>query len=70
MTSMWTVTVPPSYPYGKLVEDAGYANPKGIVKNDTMLGTGVGVEDADTGDGFLVFDGKDGTYIVYYWRNA
>lgn len=66
---MWTVSVPPSYPYDKLVEDAGYASPKGIVKSGTLLGTGVGVEDSKTGDGFLAFDGGDGAYTVYYWRH-
>ena len=70
---IWTESVPSDYPYDRLVSDAGFINPKGIVKNSTPLGTGVGVDDAATSSGLLAFRSSnkvDGEYIIYYWRKA
>ena len=67
---LWTRSVCPDYPYEQLVKETGWKDPKRITFDGTPLGTGVGVEDTRTGDGFLAFDSRDGTYIVYYWRIA
>lgn len=70
---MWTKKVPASYPYDKLVADTGFQNPKGIVKKNTPLGTGVGVKDTASNAGMLAFcstANEKGEYIVYYWREA
>ena len=67
---LWTRSVRPDYPYEQLVQEMGWKDTKDITLGGTSLGTGVGIEDTSTGDGFLVFDGKDETYTVYYWRNA
>lgn len=67
---LWTRSVPPTYPYEQLVRETGWKDVKRITLDGTPLGTGVGVEDAKTGNGFLAFDGKDGAYTIYYWRIA
>lgn len=70
---MWTVTVPAGYPYDKLVAGAGLQSPKRIVKDNTPLGTGVGVEDGTGSAGMLAFcatPDEQGEYIAYYWRKA
>lgn len=67
---LWTRSVCPEYQYEYLIKETGWKDPKRITLDGTPLGTGVGVEDTSTGNGFLVFDSKDGEYIVYYWRNV
>lgn len=68
---LWTRRVPASYSYDKLIADAGFQNPKGIVKSNTPLGDGVGVRDAASNAGMLAFratPNEKGEYIIYYWR--
>lgn len=70
---VWTRSVPADYPYEQLIAEAGLVDSKGIVKNGTPLGTGVGVFDAKKNAGLIAFNAskrKDGEYIVYYWREA
>ena len=64
---LWTRTIPADYAFESLTKEAGYSSPEEIVKNGTPLGTGVGVEDKITGDGFLAFKLTEKDYIVYYW---
>ena len=67
---MWTRSVRPDYQYEYLIQETGWKDARSVALDGTPLGRGIGVEDRSTGDGFLVFDGKDGTYTVYYWRHA
>ena len=67
---MWTRSVCPDYQYEHLIQETGWKDIKDIALDGTPLGTGVGVEEIGTGNGFLAFDSKDGTYIIYYWRIA
>ena len=64
---LWTRIVPAEFEFERLAREAEYSSPEKIVKNGTALGTGVGVEDKCTGDGFLVFKLTERDYIVYYW---
>ena len=64
---LWTRTVPAEFEFERLKKEAGYSRPEEIVKKGTPLGTGVGVKDKSTGDGFLAFKLTDRDYIVYYW---